>query len=444
MKEIKHHPNRGASLPRLRTLAGAVAAVVCGLAVGPLQAQGITAPELGWQPNPDADVILLKGNLNVTHDSNLLRVDNNFRPANYATRKAGDLYLNGGMGIEFDRLISQQRLRASAEVEGFKYQEYDDFDHVAYRAGATLDWVIGRPLFGSAGINLSRHQPTIQDRALNQTTNPNGDRNDIDEQLLFFNAGFRMTPSWSAIAGIDLQRTRNTLEVYKDTDYDRKGAEAGVRYSPGTGVEVDLVYRRIDGDFKSAQRYDDNGVALLCSADTCRENDYDENILLSRVQYRPSEDSRLAGHIGYTKRKQDSGRADFGGVTMGFDVEWAYSGNVQMRVALARSVDPDNEALTASYVDTYSINLQPVIQATGKIAVSPYFRYYDRNFKGEDLSDGHAPRKDKLTYFGVETEYEFRRNMTFMLNLGHEKRDSNHGTISYTSNVIGAGLKIQF
>ncbi|MDO4905455.1 MAG: outer membrane beta-barrel protein [Lautropia sp.] len=443
MKEINRKPNTQEPLPRLSKVASAVAGVICGLAFGPLQAQ-INAPDLEWAPDPDADVITLKGNLKVTHDDNLLRENDNARSAIYADKGKGDTYLSGGLGIEFDRLISQQRLRAHADVEGHKYQDYDDFDNVGYNAGATLDWVVGRPLFGSAGLSLRRHQPTIQDRSVNSVTNPSGDRNHIDRQLFFFNAGFRMTPSWSLIGGIELDRSRNSLEVYKDTDFDQKAAEIGTRYAPGTGIEVDLVYRRADGDYKSGQRYDDNGVALLCSGSTCRENDYDQNEILTRVQYRPSEDSRLAGFLGYTRREYDQGDRDFSGVTTGFDVEWAYSGAVQMRLSLARSIEPDDEAATASYADTYSINFQPVIHATGKIVLSPYVRYHDRRYKGDQLAAGVAERHDKITYFGIEGEYEFRRNMALVLNAGHEKRSSNRENLDFKANVVGAGLQVKF
>ena len=105
---------------------------------------------------------------------------------------------------------------------------------MGYNVGSTLDWVVGRPLFGRAGIKLDRRQPTVQDRIYNQTTNVSGDRNNISTQNLFFNAGFRFTPAWSVIGGVDYVRSRNSLEVYKDTDYDLKSGEGGVRYAPGT------------------------------------------------------------------------------------------------------------------------------------------------------------------------------------------------------------------
>lgn len=443
MKEINGMQKKGAQRQALRVVCGAVAAALCGLAASGAQAQSYTPMEQGWVPDADADVIKLTGDVQVTHDDNLLRVKDSSEAGRYADRGLGDTYLQAGAGIEFDRLISQQRLRANARVEGFKYNEYDDFDHVGYNAGANLDWVIGRPLFGNVGFNLSRRQPTVQDRVSNALTNVSSDRNNVDGQLLFFNAGFRFTPVWSAIAGVELNRSRNSLEVYKDTDYDLKSGEAGVRYAPGTGIEVDFVYRKTDGDYRMSQRYDDNGAELLC-AGNCRENDYKEDSLLSRVQYRPSEDSRLAGFIGYTKRDYDQGNRNFRGLTTGFDVEWAISGNVQGRVSLARSIEPDDDAATASYADTRSIDFSPVIQATGKISLGPYLRYYQRLYKGEQLAAGEAERRDKILAAGAEVTYEFRRNMSLLLNASHERRDSNRNTLDYNANVIGAGLRIQF
>lgn len=443
MKEINGMQKKGAHRQALRAVCGAVAAALCGLAASGVQAQNYTPMEQGWVPDADADVIKLTGEVRVTHDDNLLRVKDKSEAGRYADRSLGDTYLQGGMGIEFDRLISQQRLRANARVEGFKYNEYDDFDHVGYNAGVNLDWVVGRPLFGNVGLTLNRSQPTVQDRLYNQTTNVSGDRNNIDSQLLFFNAGFRLTPAWSLIAGVDLNRSRNSLEVYKDTDYDLKSGEAGVRYAPGTGIEVDFVYRSTDGDYKSPQRYDDNGAELLCAAN-CRENDYKEDSVLTRVQYRPSEDSRLAGFVGYTKRDYDQGDRNFRGLTTGVDVEWALSGNVQARVSLARSIEPDDDAATTSYADTRSIDFSPLIQATGKISVGPFLRYYDRRYKGDQLAAGEVARKDKIYSVGGQVSYEFRRNISLLLNVSHDKRDSNRDTLDYDANVYGVGLRIQF
>ena len=100
-----------------------------------------------------------------------------------------------------------------------------------------------------------------------------------------------------------------------------------MRYAPGTGIEVDLVYRATSGEYKSAQRYGDDGSALLCN-NNCRKNDYNEDSLQARIQYHPSEDSSLSGFVGYTRRDYDQGNRHFRDLTASFDTKWAVSGAV--------------------------------------------------------------------------------------------------------------------
>ena len=85
------------------------------------------------------DVIRLTAGLGVTRDSNILRVNDD---ADLGGESRGDTYLRGSLGIGFDRLISQQRLQMDAEVDGYKYNEYDEFDNLGYNAGVNYDWVI--------------------------------------------------------------------------------------------------------------------------------------------------------------------------------------------------------------------------------------------------------------------------------------------------------------
>jgi hypothetical protein len=206
-------------------------------------------------------------------------------------------------------------------VDGYKYNEYSDFDNIGYNAGINYDWVIGRPFFGRVGGRFYQYQPAIQDRGLLQ---PETERNEVRRQTLYLNGGIRITPRWSAIAGWDLDRRRNSSPLYEDADTDFNTLEGGVRFAPGTGTEIDIVYRRTDGDYKNLQVTGPEGLPLLTGP---RSSDFSQDALVARVSYRPSEDSRLAGRIGYTKRDFDVDSArNFSGITTGFDVrmgtEW--------------------------------------------------------------------------------------------------------------------------
>lgn len=384
----------------------------------------------------EGDVISLTAGLAVTRDSNVLRLPDGTNTSQYGGTGLSDTFLRGSLGIAFDRLISQQRLQMSANVEGYKYKDYDSFDNVGYDAGLNYDWVIGRPFFGRLGGRVYKFQPPIQDRGIGQTS---VERNEVERQTLYLNGGIRFTPSWSAIAGFDLDRRRNTSALYQDSDSDFGTVEGGVRYAPGTGTEIDLVYRNTSGDYQSLQVNGPDGLPLLTGP---RSNDFKQNAILARVSYRPSEDSLLAGRIGYTKRTYDvDGTRDFSGITTGFDIQWAQSGAIKMLVSIARDIQPDDYAITPTYVDAKSIALRPTIQATGKIRLMPYYQYIDRDYKGEG---GLNDRQDTFQAYGVGVNYEIRRNLNAVADLRQEKRRSNSPGLNFDANIVSLGIQVRF
>jgi hypothetical protein len=424
MKEINRTSGCG------RALAG-MPAVFAG--VGLLCAT-LTLPAMAQ--TEDGDVINLTAGIGVTRDSNVLRAENEADAARFGGNGLADTYLRGNLGISFDRLISQQRLQMSAEVEGFKYNEYSEFDNLGYNAALNYDWVIGRPFFGRAGGKLARYQPAVQDRGLQQT---GVERNEVERQNLYLNGGIRFTPSWSAIAGWDLERRRNSSSLYNEADADYTSLEAGARFAPGTGTEIDFVYRRTDGNYKYLQTNGPDGLPLLTGP---RSSDFKQDALLARVTYRPSEDSRLAGRFGYTKRSYDvDGSRDFSGITTGFDVEWAQSGAIKMLVSVARDILPDDSAITATYVDARTIALRPTIQATGKIKLLPFYQYADHNYAGEG---GLIDREDTIHLIGLTVNYEIRRNLNAIFDLRKEKRDSNIAGLDYDANIVSLGIQARF
>jgi exopolysaccharide biosynthesis operon protein EpsL len=433
MKEYNRYRNRGRRSKKLLLLLAGVGAA--GFASTVAMAQTGPVYNIG-ETEPEGDVISLTAGLGITRDSNVLRISDEADPRPYGSDSRSDTILNGRLGIAFDRRISQQRLQASAQVQGFKYNEFDDFDNIGYDAGLNYDWVIGRPFFGRVGGRVYRYQPAIQDRNIGQTV---VERNEVERQTVYVNGGVRFTPSWSAIAGWDLDRRRNTSSLYEDSDADYNSVEAGARFAPGTGLEVDFVYRRTDGDYKQLQVNGPDGLPLLGGP---RSSDFKQDAILARISYRPTEDSRIAGRIGYTDRSYDvDSSRDFSGITTGFDIEWAQSGAVRWLVSFARDIEPDDSAITATYADARSFAIRPTIQATGKITVMPFFQYVDRKFKGEG---GSNDRKEDFQAFGVTVDYEIRRNLNALLDLRREQRNSNIDYLDFDANIVSLGLQVRF
>lgn len=384
------------------------------------------------------DVLSLTAGISLTRDSNVPRQPSGASGAQFGASSLSDTYLKGSLGIKFDRLISQQRIQADAQVDGFKYNNYDSFDNVGYNAGLNYDWVIGRPFFGRIGGRIYKYEPAIQDgQALNQGTS----RNQIERQFLYFNGGIRFTPSLAGIVGIDFDRRRSSLEAFRGSDADINGFEAGVRFAPGTGTELDLVYRRQTGDYNTLQTRTINGELLIAGI----SNDYKQDALLLRVQYRPTEESRIAGNIGLTRRSYDQfgDTRDFNGVTTGFDIDWVPSGITFVRISVGRTIEPEDTVNVASYAVATSFAIRPTFKVTGKIELNPYFQYIDRAYAGE-VSGTAVNRKDQLQIFGIGARYEVRRNLYVMLDAHQEKRDSTFAPSDFTANIFTVGLQARF
>ena len=387
-------------------------------------------------------MLSLSAGLQLTHDSNVPRASSSQSALaqNAGDGKLGDTYLKGLVGLNFDRQISQQRIQANAQIDGYKYNNYSDFDNIGYRAGLNYDWVIGRPFYGQIGADVRRYQPQIQDGQITD-----GKRNRIDSQFLYFKGGVRITPSLSIIGTVDYERRRNSLLRYQTMDVNVDGLEGGLRWAPGTGLELDFVYRRSKGDYANLMTVLPSGVPAFAPY----SNNYKQNEVLLRASYRPSEDTRLGGFIGQTKRDFDVNDPEtgvdrnFNGVTAGGDLEWALTGLTKMRVRFGRTIAPQDAVYTYSYVVADYIDVRPRIMLTGRIAVEPYLNYMSYKYSG-DRNAGTQTRKDDLAVLGVQGTYELTRTVNLLGELRHERRNSNFDQWDFKANIISIGVLAKF
>ena len=398
-----------------------------------------------WSQDAEGRVISLSAGLELTHDSNAPRASSKDSPI--ATRagdgKLADTYLKGLVGLNFDRQISQQRIQANAQLEGYKYDNYSEFDNVGYRAGVNYDWAIGRPFYGQIGADLRRYQPQIQDGQYDAS----GKLNRVDTQLIYLKGGVRFTPSLSLIAGYDFERRRNNLENYKLTDVDVDGVEGGLRWAPGNGLELDFVYRHSKGDYSRLQETLPSGVPAFGGP---YSNNYKQKELLVRASYRPTEETRMGGFIGQTKRDFDVPRPgggedrDFDGLTLGGDLEWPLSGLTTMRLQFGRTIAPQDAVYTSSYVESTYVQARPRIRATGRIWVEPFFQYFNQKYAGDSYGGFQGQRKDDLYIVGVLANYELTRVVSLFGELRHDRRNSSNELWDFKANIVTIGVRTRF
>jgi hypothetical protein len=176
------------------------------------------------------------------------------------------------------------------------------------------------------------------------------------------------------------------------------------------------------------------------------DNEFEQETVFARLQVRPSDDSRLAGRIGYAKRRYDTlSQRDFGGIVGGLNVDWRPTGALTMRVDLFRDIQSE-EVLTASYVDVLTLAIRPTMRLTGKTVLRGLLSFSSQDYEGDPGFSAAlgAVREDDITAFGIGLGYEVARNIEMNFDLRRNERKSNYERFSYTDNLFSVNLLARF
>lgn len=407
--------------PRARSWQALV--VAAGLCVGTAQAQNPAAlpPEVESRP----DVLQFGVGLDIEHHSNLFAVPNG----------KSDTALSVPLTIGYRNDFGGQKLRLQAGATPVKYLDNSRFDYVGFDAGGVWDIEVGRLVFGSLEARFQRFRTPFE------ASFENADN--LEERLLLRAlAGIRFTPSWSVFGALERSDLSNSASVMRQNDYVFDSYELGLRYQPGNAMDLDFFYRRADGNFPNRQVLDANGNVLPGGVD----NNFEQDALLARLTYRPSEETRITGVLGFTDRSYGTlPERDFSGVTLGLEAVWPWSGAVRMRLNLIRDIVPE-ASLSANYAEIQRVAFSPEVLLTGRLTLVPLVSWERRLYEGDPgfVVSGQAPRRDTLTRLGLEGRYEYARNIFLSAYFWNLKRSSNYANYEFTDTVIGSGVRVLF
>jgi len=371
-----------------------------------------------------ADTLRLGVGANLEYHSNLFAAPSNER---------SDTSLRVPLSVIYNRDFGRQQLSLDAQATPIKYFSNSELDYVGYSAGGRWDVELGRPLYTQLEARFDRFRTPFSSTFV---------ENLEKRSLLRALAGFRFTPSWSVFGALDQNTLDNSASVQRQNDYTFRGYEGGFRYEPGNATDVDFFYRRTDGEYPNRQVIDSNGNVLPGGID----NAFTQDAFLGRLVYRPSNETRIIGTAGFTKRDYATlPERNFSGVTLGGIVEWAWTGSVIMRVNVLRDIVPDT-SVNASYAEIQRIALEPSIRVTGRTTLIPIASWERRNYTGDPgfVISGAPERRDTLTRLGLEARYEFARAVFFNGFAWAQRRSSNYSQFEFTDTVIGGGVQAYF
>lgn len=376
-------------------------------------------------PTQVSDVLSFEAAASVENRSNLFRTP-------VATR---DTIFRGLLGARFEREVSLQRFSLYGNVQPVKYMDNSQYDYLGYNFGGRWDWEVGRPVFGTVLANYLRDQSAFDVVG--------GRVNNLRDQVnLRALAGFRLTQSWAMIGAVDYFSIDNSAASVRPANFNANGVEGGVRYYPGSAIDMDFVYRRENGNFPNRQVFDAIGNLLPAAID----NAYAQDALLWRVNYRPNDVTRYGGTIGYTRRNYETlSQRDFSGITGRFDVEFPLTGAITMRGAIFNSIDLA-ELLNANYVRSTGVSVRPSWGLTARVSLEGIVDYSIRRFEGDPgfVISGAPVRRDKITDVGLRVNYELARRVFLYGELRRLDRTSNYVGNEFTDNWFGVGVRAAF
>jgi hypothetical protein len=395
-------------------------------AVGALAAMPllVTAQPVSM-PTQVSDVFSFEATGGFEHHSNIFRLP-------VAT---SETVLRGLIGVRFEREVSLQRFTLFGNVQPVKYLDFSRYDYVGYNVGGQWDWEVGRPVFGTVTANYLRDQTPFD--LLGAPV-----KNLRDLWTARALAGLRLTQSWALIGAVDYLSLDNSSTFYRASDFSATGIEAGVRYYPGTAIDMDFVYRRESGEFPNRQVFDANGNLLPTAVD----NAYSQDALLWRVNWRPYAEARYGGTVGYTRRSFDTlSQRDFSGITGTLEADFPMTGALQFRGAVFNTIG-SAELLNANYIRDTGIRLTPVWRATSRLSVDGLLLYTTRRYEGDPgfVFTGAEVRRDKILDYGLRVNYEFARRVFLYGDLRRADRTSNYAGNDFTDNWFGFGVRAAF
>lgn len=339
------------------------------------------------------------------------------------------------LGVRVDRPVSLQRVGAHLYLEPRFYSDRSEFDTMAYRAGLSWDWAVGRLLFGEFGVGLVRRQSPFEDLLI--------DTDNLQRiQTVRALGAVRLTQPWSAFAAVDWSRTHNSALEERAADNEVIGVELGLRWLPGGATAMDFFVRRAEADYDNRQVRDALGAPLPVLVD----NSWTQESLLARLSHRPHEALTVSGQGGWTRRRHDLlAERNFSGPTVGVEIAGRPSGATAWRLELLRTLYGD-EAVRSSYVDVTTVALTPSWMPGERLSFDGLLSRSWRDFEGDPgyLFSADPVRSDRIDTLGLRANYAILRRVNAYLEARVRERSSNFAQFEYRDRLIGIGLHAQY
>ncbi|MBQ0943133.1 hypothetical protein KAK07_07275 [Ideonella sp. 4Y16] len=372
----------------------------------------------------------IAGELDITHDSNVLRAS--------AGNAVADTVYSAGIRGQLDQGIGRERLRVNALLEHNRFQNQKALDNLSHEVTVGLSFEPGNLVFGDLGLRTAR---SLVNRTLgNGTVLADGNLERQTQANLRLSKG--LVTTWSVVGGLDAFQRRESLSAYRSQDLSRDSADVGVRYQSTPDLGITALLRHTQGEYPNLGAGDD----------------FSRNDLELRVNWAPSGASQLELRLVRGVESHSLTTVRDGSQWSG-SVQWAWqlSGKTRLFSRLARDSDTGARDLsTSGSTDTITsyndalvrttLDLGARWQATGKIAVDLAGSRSQRSLSASlQGGTGNSTGSDRTQALQLTATYQALRNLQLSCRAARESR-STSGVVAgqsfpYSSTSYGCSVQ---
>jgi len=379
------------------------------------------------------DTFNLIGGVGYTHDDNVVRLPGHIEPEDRGAdhnRRSDDIR-SVTVGFDFDKPISQQRLRANASATRNDYQTHDEFSHTAKNYLLAWDWAFTPRLTGT--LSADQRQSLVDFAYYRDLAH----RNMRTVRRQEFEADWWVHSSWHVLGGLAHEDFDNDRATVEEPGQTARRFDFGFRFDPGNERTVTGMVRHRRGEQQDTSLVDVEA----------NNDDFDENEYEVAVDYAFGGKSRLRTTLGYLDRDYDhddqGSDRDFDGWYGEARWDWKATEKLGCYAGFERQLKPwQVGAGSSARQDVWSAGTR--WDFTVRQSLDLRYEFRNREQRGR-IAAGDL-RDDDTQALRLGWRWEPIRTAEINLSYEYETRDSNAdgNDLDYHANVFAFTAQIMF
>jgi len=356
----------------------------------------------------------------ITHDDNLLRLDQDANPG----VDLSDTYRSTIAGVKLEREIGRQKLTASAKVSKLDFDRFSALDYTGKDASVNLDWQLAGHLNGRLGGTYSEALASFEDFHT-------AARNLRTDKKVYGEANWRFHPSWQVHGAHVREEFHFDLPAYAYNNRTEETTDAGFDYIAADTSTFGLMARRMKGIYPDTVF----GTTVI-------DNGYVQDSINLNVSWVASAVTQVTFLGGRARRRNNaSSLRDESGNNGRLIVNWIPRQRLQISGSAWREFGVTEGLLVNSALST-GTNLTVTWTYSPKITVSGVIQNEKRDFRplsGVVITSGLTDRTHNAN---VGVAYEPWRGVTMGLSAFANGRSGSRAAFTNSYHDKGASFNV--